>query len=220
MKGIEGEKVTPFRLRIYCLNFRSKRRLKKMMEAVICAAERMEKPNKARKAGFIPGVIYGKDINSTPIKIDRKEFGKLLFKHGRNVKVNVKFRDEIKHCIIKEIHRNFLNGEILHVDLQTVNVEDTIRLKVPVVFNGKERLAARKELLHVFITEVELMGKAADIPEIVAIEVGDKNLGDKITVKDIHVADNIKIMEDENEILAVVTAAKEHGEESSEGSQE
>jgi len=61
-----------------------------MSESVIYAAERTEKPNKVRKQGFIPGVVYGKDFKSTSIKLDQKEFKKLLQGHTKNTKVKVK----------------------------------------------------------------------------------------------------------------------------------
>ena len=45
-----------------------------MSEPVIIVSERFEKPNKVRKQGFIPGVVYGKDIKSTSIKLNQKEY--------------------------------------------------------------------------------------------------------------------------------------------------
>lgn len=82
-----------------------------MSEFVICAVERAEKPNKVRKQGFIPGVVYGKDIKSTSIKLDQKEYKKLLQGHAKNTKVRVKLGNEVKHCIIKEVQKDSVNGQ-------------------------------------------------------------------------------------------------------------
>lgn len=185
-----------------------------MSESVLCAVERTEKPNKVRKEGFIPAVIYGKDTKSTNIKLEQKELNRLILHgHTKNSKVKVKFKDEVKNCIIKEIQRDTVNGKILHVELQTIHSDDIIRLKVPVVFHGKERLASRQQVLQELYPEVKVVGKAADIPEFVSVDVGDRKLGEKITVKDIQIGDNLKIDEDENEIIAVVTAVKGYTEE-------
>ncbi|MDD4570627.1 MAG: 50S ribosomal protein L25 [Tepidanaerobacteraceae bacterium] len=185
-----------------------------MSESVICAVERAEKPNKVRKQGFIPGVVYGKDIKSTSIKLDQKEYKKLLQGHAKNTKVRVKLGNEVKHCIIKEVQKDSVNGQILHVELQTIHSDDIIRLKVPIVFHGKEKLAIKQQLLQELIPEVEIMGKVADMPEFVCIDVGNRKLGDKITVKDIQIGNGIKIIDDESEILAVITAIKEYSEAS------
>lgn len=171
---------------------------------VIYAVEKDEKPNIARKHGFIPGVIYGKDIKSKSIKLDQKELGKLLQKHAKNTKVQVKLGNEVRHCVIKEVQKDSLNGQILHVGLQAVRSDDTIRLKVPVVFHGKDKLGVKQQLQE-FVFEVELAGKAVDIPEFVSVDVGDRQLGDKITVRDIQVGNGVKIMEDENKVIATIT---------------
>jgi len=185
-----------------------------MNESVIYAVERSEKPNQARRNGFVPGVIYGKGIESTNIKLDQKELRKLLLRHARNTKVMVKLGNDVRHCIIKEVQKDSVNDQILHVGLQAIHSDDTIRLKVPVVFQGKEKLGARQLLLQELFTEVEVSGKAADMPEFVSVDVEDKILGDKITVRDIRVGDGIKILDDENEIIAVVSAMKAYSEAS------
>lgn len=183
-----------------------------MSESIICAMERAEKSNKARKNGFIPGVVYGKDMDSKSVKLEQKEFKRMMQEHTKNSIVSVKIGDETKQCIIKEIQKDYVNGQILNVELQTVHSEDVIRLKIPVVFHGKEKLSGRQQLLQEYISEVEIMGKASVLPEFVSIDVGERELGDKITIKDIQVGTGIKIVDNESEILAVVTTTKEYSE--------
>ena len=179
-----------------------------MSQTVLCAAERTEKANKVRKMGFIPGVVYGKDLKSTSIKLDQREFRRVLQGHTKNSKVQLKLGENQWTCIIKDVQKDPINGEILHVEMQTIHSDDRTRLKVPVVFQGKEKLALKQLLLQEFISEVEITGKAADIPEFVSIDVGDREIGDKITVGDLHLGEGIRILEDKNEILAVITSAK------------
>lgn len=187
-----------------------------MSESVICAVERTEKPNQVRKQGFIPGVIYGKGVPSTSIKLEKKAFKRMLQGHPTNSRVQLKLGNEEKTCIIKAIQRDPIKGEILHVELQTIHSEDKIRLKVPVVFLEKEKLGTKQLLLQEFVPEVEVLGKAADMPEVININVGDMNIGDKITAKDIQLGNNLKILNDENEVLAVVTPIKAEVEEKTE----
>lgn len=181
-----------------------------MRGSVICAIERTEKPNKARKQGFIPGVVYGRDMASKNVKLEQKEVKRLLQGHMKNAKVSLRLGNEVKQCIIKEVQKDPVNGQILHVELQAIHNNDMIRLKVPIVFYGKEKLPGRQQLLQEYISEVEVTGKADIIPEFVSIDVGDGKLGDKITVKDIQVGDGIKVLDNESEILAVITAIKEY----------
>jgi large subunit ribosomal protein L25 len=183
-----------------------------MSESIISAIERTEKPNKSRKEGFVPGVIYGKDTDPKSVKLEQKEFIRLLHGHAKNSKISVKVGNEVKQCILKEIQRDPVNGKILHVELQAIHGDDIIRLKTPIVFHEREKLAGRQLLLQEYMSEVEIMGKAAIMPEFVSINVGDRKSGDKITVKDIQVGADIKVLVDENEILALITAVKENKE--------
>ena len=62
--------------------------------------------------------------------------------------------------------------------------------------------------------------KAADIPELISVDVGNRELGDKITISDLPIGDDIKVLHDEDEILAVVSAAKVDSEAASEAADE
>lgn len=182
-----------------------------MGEVVICAAERSEKCNKIRKQGFIPGVVYGRGIQSINIKLEPNELNNLL-RHKQKTNVKVKLGNEIKHCILREIQKDPVNGQIIHVALQAIHGDDKIRIKVPVIFKGKEKLGPELQLLQERIPEVEIMGKAADMPEFVCVDVENRKSGDKILIKDIQTNDGIKILDDENEILAIITEVKELSE--------
>lgn len=179
-----------------------------MSEVVLCALERTEKAKKARRQGYIPGVVYGKDITSSSIKLDEGEFRKALQGRPTTSRIKLRLGDEIKTCIIKDVQKDPINGQILHVDFQTIRSDEVIRLKVPVIFEGKEKLALKQLLLQEFIGEVEIMGKAADLPEFISIDVGNGNLGEKITVSDLNIGENIKVMDEPDEVLAVISAAK------------
>lgn len=191
-----------------------------MSESVVCAFERTEKGRKARREGFIPGVVYGKGVESVSIKLDQKDFRRAFQGRPMTSVFKLKLGDEVKNCIIKEIQRHPIKGEILHIDLQAIDKDEIIRLKVPVVFEGKEKLASNRYLLQEFINEVEIMVKAADIPELISVDVGKRELGDKITISDLPIGDDIKVLHDEDEILAVVSAAKVDSEAASEAADE
>jgi large subunit ribosomal protein L25 len=187
-----------------------------MSECTICAVERNEKSNKVRREGFIPGVVYGKGVNSKSVKFESKQLKKLLDEHGKNARISLKIGDEVNQCILKEVQKDWLNGQILNVEFQAVHSGDMIHSKVPVIFHGKEKLSGKQLLLQEYVSEIEIQGKAEIMPESVSFDVGDSKLEDKITVKDIQVEPGIKILNSENEIIAVITAIKSYDEESEE----
>lgn len=180
-----------------------------MDNTVVSAIKRTEKPNKARRQGFIPGVIFGKGIESVSVKIDEKELSKVQHGHLRNARLSVKIGDEMRQCVVKEIQRDPVKGNVIHFNLQSIHDNDIIKLKVPLVFNGREKLAGRQLLLEDYISEIEISGKVSILPEVLAIEVGDFNAEEKILLKDIHVDEGIKVIGNEDEIIAVVSYSRE-----------
>jgi len=174
-----------------------------MSEKVIRAIERKEKPKQARRNGYAPGVIYGRDLaGSIPVKFEMNKLRKELKQNNQTI--SVKINDDVKDCIVKEVQFDCITGEILHVDLQTVSKDSYVKLKVPVYYSGKEKLESKGLLLQVLMTEVEVKGKVESIPESITIDVDNKELGDKILLKDLNVDKQVKILEESDSVLAVI----------------
>ncbi len=178
------------------------------MSECIRAIPRTEKVNKVRKDGFVPGVIYGRDLDhSQPIKIEEKRLKKLL-QHNYDARLQVKINNEIIACLIQEVQRDAITGKLIHIALQAVNDKTPLKINVPIVFHGRDVLHRRHLALQVTRPEVMLRGKLKTLPEYVEIDVSNKRLGDKITVADLKLKNNVKVINAESEILAIVTTPK------------
>lgn len=187
-----------------------------MSECTLCAIERNEKSQKVRREGFIPGVVYGKGMNSQSVKFENKQLKKFLDGHGKNARISLKIGDEVELCILKEVQKDYLSGQILNVEFQAIHSGDVIRSKVPVIFQGKEKLSGKQLLLMEYIAEVEITGKADIMPESVHIDVAESKLGDRFTAKDIQTAPGVKVLDNEDEVIAIINAIKSYNEESEE----
>lgn len=181
-----------------------------MGEAYIRAIIRSEKPKKVRRDGFAPGIIYGEGIDvPIPVKFEMVRLKRLLKRHLSNAKIDIKLGDSIRKCVVKEVQRHPVTSDILHIDLQTVNENENVKLKIPVTFTGKKMLDSRKHVLHIYISEIEVSGCLKLLPDRITVDVGEMSPGEKFTVGDIKIDSDIKILNGKDEILAVVTAAKE-----------
>lgn len=179
-----------------------------MSETAIQALERNENPKQARKNGFVPGVIYGKGMESISVKFDEKTLQKTLRGRSQKAKISVQVGDKTKQCFVQEIQKDSVVGKILHIDMQVVKEDQVVKMKVPVVFNGSEALAERKLIILPYCNEIELMGPSVDIPEYVTVDVADKTIGDKVAVGDFIVNSSLKVMDDPEKVVAAITAAK------------
>jgi large subunit ribosomal protein L25 len=191
-----------------------------MEEIILKAIARSEKPNKVRKAGFIPGVLNGPGTASTPVQFDIIAMNKIIAKHGTNAKLWVELGAEKKFGFIKEVQKHPIERKVLHVSIQLVSEDQEIKMLLPINFHGHSDLENKLLQLQVYKSEIEVVGKAALMPDVVVVEVSEKVAGENITAIDFHLPPEIKILDPENEIYAVIKTVKEEIIEEPEKSEE
>ncbi|MEW9096828.1 MAG: 50S ribosomal protein L25 [Clostridiaceae bacterium] len=175
------------------------------MGVAINAYVRNEKPKVTKREGFIPGVIYGKDFENILVKFERNKLIGLLKENGEKAKISYTLDNVKKEGIIKEIGRDFATGEIIHIDIQSVKGDDTVKWTIPVIFTGKELLNNRGLYLQVYSNEVDVEAEASLIPDNAELEVSSMNYGEEIKIKDLNLNPVIKLAKDSETILAVIT---------------
>lgn len=179
-----------------------------MNETAIQAIERNEKPKKARNNGFVPGVLYGKGMDSISVKFDEKKLQKVLQGRSQKAKISVRVGDETKQCFVQEIQRDPKLGRPIHIAMQVVHENQVVKMKVPIIFEGNEKLNEKRLIMQPYFSEIELSGPSVDIPECILVDVANKPLGEKITFGDITVKPSVEILEDPEKIIAAITASR------------
>ena len=58
-----------------------------------------------RNEGKLPGVVYGKDFENTPVFVDYKEFFKIIKKHGETAIIDLEFQGDNIPVMMKEVQR-------------------------------------------------------------------------------------------------------------------
>ena len=89
-----------------------------MNDMVIKATERKGKSHLIRKNGYTPGIIHDDSIKSGKgmlVKFEAKELKRLLRKQGTGTKISVLLLEEMREGMIKEVQKNTLTDEILHI---------------------------------------------------------------------------------------------------------
>jgi len=175
-----------------------------------------------RLQGSIPGILYGVDIDPTPLTIDKKEILLLLHTLGRNAVFNLSFGKSKKKIksFIYEIQHDPLTGDITHVDLKQISMDKKIHVSVPVSLTGvsygvKNEGAIVEHTLHT----VDLLCLPLEIPDKITVDITDLHLGDVIHVRDLP-QENFEILSGEDSVVVhVITPkiVKEEEEEEEEG---
>ena len=184
-----------------------------MEQTLLKALARSENPKKTRTAGFIPGVLNGAGAEASSVKFESAALNKIITKHGTNAKMWVEFNDEKKFGFIKEIQKHPVEAKVIHITIQLVGKDQEVKMHLPITFHGREELEHKLMQIQVYKTDVEVIGKTELMPDVVVVDIAQKESGDLITAADFHLPEGIRILDAENEHYAIIKAAAEEIEE-------
>ena len=179
-----------------------------MEEIILNAMERDEKPKKARREGFVPGVLNGPGANSTSVKFQSAELDRVIAKHGTNTKLWVKLDNEKKYGFIKEVQRHPVEEKVMHISIQLVEKDQKVKRLLPITFNGQTKLEHRLLMLQILKPDIEVEGVVTQIPDEIIADVSKKNFNDDITAADFNITADVKILDPQEAVYAVVKNAK------------
>jgi large subunit ribosomal protein L25 len=185
------------------------------MEKVVLEAEKREligkKVSKLRREGKIPAVVYGRDYEATPITLDLRNTTNILSKVSSSTLLTLVLDGKEQSTLIREIQKDFIRNEILHIDFLAVSSKEKLRTAVSIVLVGEAPVLADFDALMVNgIENIEVECYPQDLPESIEIDIsGLKELGDAIYIKDIVAPANVDFLTDGEELVIIATAQKE-----------
>jgi large subunit ribosomal protein L25 len=141
-----------------------------------------------RRAGKVPGVLYGGALQPVAIAVRSNEFRKAL--HSGKLlghKVTLKYGEETQPVIAKDIQFHPVTDEAVHFDLYRVDEHQLVRISVAVHFRNHEASPGLKRggTLNVAVHEVELMVPADQIPDELVADLTGLDIGDAVHSADL-----------------------------------
>jgi large subunit ribosomal protein L25 len=137
----------------------------------------------ARRAGKVPGILYGGKLGPVAIAARASVFRKALHS-GRLLGhvVTLKYGDETQPVIAKDVQFHPVTDEPVHFDLYRVDLHQMIRIAVPVRFRNQEESPGIKRggTLNIALHEVEVLAPAGSIPEELIIDLTGLDIGDAV----------------------------------------
>jgi large subunit ribosomal protein L25 len=164
-----------------------------------------------RRAGKVPGVIYGHNRPAEALAVDSGALNKMLIgiSAGTTVlDVVVDGRPAVK-ALIREIQRDSVRpGEILHLDLYEVQANEKVTLAVPIHLVGiPDGVRNFGGVLDHVLRELEIEVLPADIPEHVELDVTALTIGHSLFVRDVKI-EKAEILNDPDTPVCTVVAPR------------
>ncbi|MEA2109743.1 MAG: 50S ribosomal protein L25 [Pseudomonadota bacterium] len=182
---------------------------------------------KMRAEGLVPAVLYGNEVESTPLAVNEHILNHFFHKYGQSTLVSLAFgtdnKDEEKLAIVKDIQYHPLTGCVSHLDFYSIRIGVPIEVEVPLSFEGEAVGIAKGGLLQPVRRSLEIRCLPREIPEVFEIDVSALDIGDSIHVNDLDFA-GIEFISEINFTIVTVYVPKvevePEGEELEEGEEE
>lgn len=185
------------------------------MELTVEKRSEGTKAKALRDKGVLPAVVYGRSEESTPIAVDLKTFSKLFKEAGESTVITLKGLGGDKQALIHEVEFDAVSGAPLHADFYAIEKGQKVTVSVPLEFDGVS--PAVKDLggiLTKVIHEIEITCEPADLPHAIHVDISKlATLDDQIKVSDLSIPKSAELSIDADEVVAMISVAKEEVEE-------
>lgn len=165
----------------------------------------------ARRAGNIPGVLYGGGKAPVAISVNEREFRKSLYT-GQLLGqlVTLKYGKETQPVIARDVQFDPVTDIPLHFDLMRVDTDQTIKIDVGVRFINEDQCAAFRQggSLEIVRHSVEVRVRAGDIPDDLIVDLSKHEMGDIIRWTDLLGAEKVEpTITDRDFVIASIRAS-------------
>lgn len=159
--------------------------------------------------GLVPAVVYGSGFGSEAAQVKKSEISRILRNKGRNTLFDTEFaEDQDITVIIKDIQYDPVNKEIIHLDFQKVDPQETVQIQVPVRVTGEE--AAKKAGISIIhqLNTITVECPASNIPQFADADISSMKPGQSFTVSNFSFGPGIKVLTDPGKVVLTLKGHK------------
>lgn len=168
-------------------------------------AQRKSVLRELRQRGLVPGSLFGHGEPQS-IQVSARALHDFLREHSAGALMDLDLGGQGSTAVIRSLERDPLTGHVIHLGLQRVDLAETIHAAVPVVFDGEEELIKEHLVLERQLDQIDVHGRADQIPESIHINLAGRQAGDLIHISDLQLGDGISATKDGTTIVARVSS--------------
>ena len=185
------------------------------MAEVLNTEERTETGTKRmrrlRRAGFTPVLLYGEGVEgSMSLTIPTKDINAAIRAGSQIVRLEGKVA---KDALIKEIQWDTFGSVVLHMDLNTVNLKDSITVTVAVDIVGNAPGSKMGGTVKHLVQEIEIECAANELPDRIEVRINDLELDQTITAADLELPKSAKVNCDPTTIIVACVTVEDKPDE-------
>lgn len=167
---------------------------------------------KLRAAGRVPGVIYGRGVDPVPVSLEPKALQAVISGEGGiNNLISLDCAGELNNVvvIVADLQRDAIKRTLEHVDLQRVNMNEKIKVHVPIQVQGTAAGVKEGGMLDLDSHTLHLECLPTQIPEFIEIDVSSLQIGQTLHLQDVAAPEGVTFLGNpESPVASVLGRAK------------
>jgi len=160
-----------------------------------------------RNAGKMPAIVYGHGKDPVSVTVSTKPFKDSLDKGAHLFELG--FGAQKETVLLKDVQFDYLGTNIIHADFARVDLNERVTVTIGIELKGVPIGEKDGGKLQQTLNEVEIEALVTEIPSAIIHDVSKLKLDDVLHVKELTVPAGVKILADEDAVVAVVHAILE-----------
>jgi large subunit ribosomal protein L25 len=176
-----------------------------------------------RLATQVPAVVYGPGVQPQSVVVEARSLHKALVAAGSGLIALHVGQGPIVQVLAREIQRDPVRRNIIHVDFQAVAMNQKLRVTVPIEQEGVAPISAENpDAVLVRVSDsVEIECLPADIPNHIVADISKlATVDDEVLAKDLVLPPNVRLVTEPDHVIVAVTLARAAVEEEVETTEE
>jgi large subunit ribosomal protein L25 len=161
-----------------------------------------------RRQGITPAHLFGHNVESIALQCDTAQLKRILAQTGQTMIICLKVDEEKKprNVVIREVQREPLSSELLHVDFYQVSMVEKIRVEVPIVSLGEApALKLKENFLLQELNNLSIECLPSKIPNIVELDLASlTETGQTIHVEDIILDKGVTVLNNPQQLVVKI----------------
>jgi large subunit ribosomal protein L25 len=169
-----------------------------------------------RRAGRVPGIIYGDGKPPLPISVEYADLRQRIYAGHFLATVYDVEVDGVKHRVIpRDFQLDAIRELPLHVDFMRLGEGATIRVNIPIRVRNAETSPGVKRggTVSIVAHSIEVRCRADAIPTGIEVDVGDLDINHSRHLSDINLPDGVRAVSNRDVTLVTVVPPSGYAEE-------
>ncbi len=158
-----------------------------------------------RMTGRVPGVMY-KDGGNVSFSADELELAAVLRKGANLIDMQLDGSEQL--TVLKHYDVHPVRGSLVHVDVQAVTMDQTVRTTVSLVLVGTSPGQKEGAILTQGIRELLIETTASNIPDQIEFDISNTHAGDSIILRDVPMPEGVVALDDEGSMVVALTVPR------------